>query len=94
MARREKWTDKLGKQLLPALVTGEGKPLVEVYGFCRVLIEYHNGVLRYDPQQIQVKIPGGTVEITGTGLTLARVAREQLVIRGQICGIRFCRRDG
>ena len=57
-------------------------PLVELAGTGRVLIENHMGVTQYGSQQIQVQVSYGHILICGSGLELARMTHEQLVITG------------
>ena len=67
-------------------------PLVELAGHNRVLIENHIGVLSYFPEEITVKVSGGCVRISGEGMMLAEMSREQLVIMGQINAVYLYRR--
>ena len=69
-----------------------GQSLVEVAGDCRVLIENHFGVKAYSPEKIVVKVKWGCVQVCGSGLMLARMTREQLVIRGKIGSVCLQRR--
>lgn len=69
-----------------------GQVLVEIAGENRVLIENHRGVGAYSPQKIGVKVPYGMIEITGAGLDLRSMTREQLVIAGQIEAVTLKRR--
>ena len=62
-------------------------PLVEVAGYNRVLIENHQGVIRYSSEEIQVKVCYGIIALTGCELNFAQMNREQLVITGKIRGI-------
>ena len=68
------------------------QPLVELAGDRRVLIENHRGVVQYSREKICVKVRYGTVAVTGCGLELSRMTREQLVISGRIDGICLIRR--
>ena len=71
-----------------------GLSLVEIAGDCRVLIERHRGVLKYDRRQICVKTTCGCVSVCGNNLTLMQMTHAQLVITGRIEGVSFDRRDG
>ena len=70
-----------------------GVSLVEIAGDCRVLIEYHKGVIKYDRQQICIKTTYGHVVVCGCNLTLMEMTRTQLIITGRIRAIEFKRRD-
>lgn len=61
-----------------------GLPLVEISGDCRVLVENHLGVTEYGPDRIRVRVKFGDICICGSCLTLSRMTRGQLIIRGQI----------
>lgn len=68
-------------------LTGEplpGQPIVEIAGDNRVLIENHFGVKEYGTQRITVKVKYGCVCVSGCGLELQRMTKEQLVIKGRI----------
>ena len=74
---------------------GEGIPgqsLVELLGEHRVLIEGHRGVREYCRERIGVKVNFGIICVCGSGLELAHMTAEQLVIRGRIDGITLQRR--
>ena len=67
-------------------------PLVELAGYCRVLIENHIGVMAYSQEEICVRVSFGYLRIMGRNMTLAEMHREQLVISGQIEGVFLHRR--
>lgn len=61
-----------------------GKPIVEISGDDRVLIENHFGVKAYSTERILVRVKFGFVCIGGCRLELMRMTKEQLVICGKI----------
>lgn len=69
-----------------------GLPIVELAGDRRVLIENHQGVRAYSSGCILVKVGFGCVQVCGSCLELAKMTREQLVIRGKIDSICLQRR--
>lgn len=69
-----------------------GVPVVELAGEHRVLIERHGGVTEYSPERICVKVRYGKVCISGCGLELTCMTREQLVISGRIDCVQLLRR--
>lgn len=69
-----------------------GLSLVEIAGDCRVLIERHRGVLKYDRQQICIKTTYGCVMVCGSDLILMQMTRSQLVITGKIEKVSLKRR--
>jgi len=69
-----------------------GRPIVEIAGDNRVLIENHFGVKEYGTQHITVKVKYGCICVSGCGLELQRMTKEQLVIRGRIDCVTLQRR--
>lgn len=69
-------------------------PLIELAGERRVLIENHLGVTQYGTQEIRVRVNYGHIMICGSGLELARMTKEQLVITGCIYGVTLHRGKG
>ena len=70
-----------------------GRPVVEIAGQERVLIENHCGVMGYSRERILVKMKYGSVSVCGCGLRLLQMTREQLVIGGRIDGVSLHRRE-
>lgn len=69
-----------------------GQPIVEIAGENRVLIENHLGVIAYSRETVRVKVRFGCICVSGCGLELLRMSREQLIIRGRIDGVTLQRR--
>ena len=69
------------------------RPIVEIAGDCRVLIENHYGIQGYSRERILVKVKYGCICICGGCLEILRMTREQLVIRGRIDGVTLQRRE-
>ena len=93
LKERGQWINKIAQQ---ADLIGEplpGQPLVELYGDNRLLIERHGGVVQYQGEEICVKVPYGILCVIGSGLELARMCRDQLVITGKIDGLKIMRRS-
>ena len=61
-----------------------GKPIVEIAGTNRVLIENHLGICVYGNEEIVIKVGFGSISVCGQGLELMKMDKCQLVIRGQI----------
>lgn len=85
---RGNWMDRLDLPEEPI----PGKPLIEIVGHERVLIEHHCGVTEYGRSLISVKVRYGRVSVQGRGLELTRMTREMLVISGCIDCVRLERR--
>ena len=64
-----------------------GWPLIEIMDNQRILIENQTGVCSYDPCCIKVKTKRGMIVVSGDGLELRQMSREQLVITGTIHGV-------
>lgn len=60
------------------------RPIVELAGQRRLLIENHQGVLSYAPNEIKIKVSYGCVIITGASLQLMEMSRVKLAICGRI----------
>ena len=69
-----------------------GQPIVEIAGDRRVLIENHFGVKEYSREHIGVMVKYGVVRVSGCGLELIRMTKEQLVISGRIDCVTLARR--
>ncbi len=61
--------------------------LVEIYGNQRVLVENHQGVHEYTSHKILVCAKCGNICVEGTGLRIALMTKNRLVIQGRICNI-------
>lgn len=71
-----------------------GVPLIEISGCHRFLLENHHGIIAYCDKEIRAKVSYGYVCICGSGLELAKMTKEQLVITGMITSVSLnCRRD-
>ena len=75
------WTQWL-KEALKQERPGVRKTLVEIWGKNRVLIENHDRVLGYSPDQICIKVSYGELCVSGKQLVFAKLSAEQLVITG------------
>lgn len=69
------------------------KPIIEISGDRRVLIENHWGVKEYGHDRVTVQVPFGSVCVTGCGLELMRMTKEQLVICGKIQCVQLLRKE-
>ena len=85
--------NKLMKSIVIApTLNGESiqrKPLIEICGMERVLIENHKGVLQYDKDEITINASYGDICIRGNELELMRMTKEQLLIAGKIVGVQL-----
>ena len=70
-----------------------GVSLVEIADDYRVLIEHHQGVMKYERNEICIQVKFGCIVVCGCDLTLMQMTKAQLVITGRIDGIYFKRRE-
>ena len=68
-----------------------GMTVAELAGNNRVLVEGHRGVTEYDPSRVTVKVSWGALSVSGAGLELRQMSREQLVICGRIDSVELRR---
>ena len=68
-------------------------PIVELVGQGRLLIENHQGVLSYSPNEIKIKVSYGCVIVAGSSLQLMEMSRVKLAICGRIDGLQFLGRE-
>ena len=61
-----------------------GQPLIEILGQNRIIIENHKGVVRYEKEEICVRVHCGQILIKGRNLQLMKMCKPQLVIRGRV----------
>lgn len=71
-----------------------GNTLLEIVGRDRLVIERHRGISCYADEQIQIRTSYGYLLISGCGLRLCCMSREQLCITGRIDGVKLMGRDG
>ena len=67
-------------------------PIIEISGDSRVFVEKHRGIQQYDPNRICISVSYGQISVTGSGMELCRMSKEQLVIRGKIESVAIIRR--
>ncbi len=93
MKQKRSWIERLSDRAdLPTMAL-PGLPLVELAGENRILVENHGGITEYGPCRIRVRVRFGQICISGQGLLLTKMTREQLVISGKIDAVTLTRRD-
>ena len=68
-----------------------GKTLVEIIGTSRALIEYHQGLLCYSNEKVIIKGYTGKISVSGTGLKIAHMSKQQMMIYGNIEAVVLCK---
>ncbi len=92
MGKGRSFLERLTEEVDLDLEAAPGLPIVEISGQHRVLIENHFGVRAYSRESIMVNVKFGCITVCGCGLELARMTKEQLIIRGRIDGVTLQRR--
>ena len=64
-------------------------PRLTLMGPLELVVENHRGVLFFDPERVLVDVPGGCLEVSGQGLVIGRIDREELRLQGRIDTVRF-----
>lgn len=67
-----------------------GVSLIEIYGYKRVLVENHGGVIQYGRNEIMIRLRDGRACVSGSCLELAKMTKEQLVVIGRIESVQLC----
>ena len=70
-----------------AMPVFDGGPRLDLQSNRRVVLEGHRGMVEYSDTCMQVAVRGGRVRITGTGLELLAMDREELVIGGTVAAV-------
>jgi len=64
-------------------------PRLTLIGTSRLHVENHRGVIGFSGELLQLRLTGGTLDITGSGLTIRAIMPEEVIVEGTITGIRF-----
>ena len=86
-----KWVKRLTDGMDQNGETMPGVAVAELAGDRRVLIEGHRGVTEYNRERVTVKVSYGCLCVTGCGLELRQMSKQQLVICGRIDSIQLGR---
>lgn len=92
MNRKENWIQRLTERTDLAAEPLPGLPIAELAGDRRLLIENHLGVTEYAPERIGIRVRYGLLRICGCGMTLQRMTKEELLVKGRIDSIHLIRR--
>lgn len=85
------WTGWLTEGLDLPGETLPGTTVAELAGDRRILIEGHRGVTEYCRDRVCVKVGYGLLCVTGCGLELRQMSKQQLVISGRIDAVHLRR---
>ena len=87
------WMHRLTEGMELPGETLPGTSVAELAGDRRILIEGHRGVTEYTSFRVTVKVVYGELTVSGAGLELRQMSRQQLVISGRINALEL-RRGG
>ncbi len=66
-------------------------PKVTLIGNMQVLLENHRGIIEYSAEKVRIAINSGEMEITGEGLFIRNINRDEISLDGDISAIKFYR---
>ena len=87
--RKECLIDKMVHMLNTEAEALPQRPLLELIGDQRVIIEHHCGICEYGTGQITVRVKKAWIYICGKNLSISFISRERLVIVGCIDTIKL-----
>ncbi len=64
-------------------------PRITMLGDLEVEIVNHKGILSYTPDRVVVAAEVGTITISGYGLSIASILKEEITVVGRIRGVEF-----
>jgi sporulation protein YqfC len=64
-------------------------PKIVITGNVQVLIENHRGIVSYGREEVRLLVEAGEVAVSGRGLVIRSIVPEEIVIEGEIQGVRF-----
>lgn len=62
-------------------------PKLTLTGDCQASLENHRGIIEYSPELIRLSTNRGEVRVHGSGLVIRSIAKEEILLAGQISGI-------
>ena len=62
-------------------------PLTELHGKHLACVENHCGIVEYTPELVRIAVRRGCIGIHGSSLTIARMTRRRVEIRGMIFSV-------
>lgn len=64
-------------------------PRITMVGNVQIYLENHRGIVDYDADSIRINISSGSICITGKNLVVRNIMIDEIIIDGNIDGIRF-----
>ncbi len=66
-----------------------GKLHVVLSGRDRLLIERHRGIIGYTQERLSLRLEGGYMTVTGSGLEISEYGSQEAVVSGRIDALEF-----
>ncbi|MNJ36183.1 sporulation protein YqfC [Paenibacillus fonticola] len=64
-------------------------PRLTMIGNKQLLVENHQGVLHFSPEELQLELKQGILKVEGTELAIRTIMPEEVIIEGRISGIKY-----
>lgn len=88
MTRRKRW-QRIGAMLdIPDDIIMD-TVRVTMVGRGELLVENHSGIIEYTGELLRVKVSDGELCVSGTGLSLAVIEKEQVRVAGTVSAVRY-----
>ncbi|GAB6100252.1 hypothetical protein JCM16358_21310 [Halanaerocella petrolearia] len=89
MRRQEKIKAKLAELFdLPQDVL-LNLPMISIVGNLNLRVENHQGIIKYTPESVKIRVYHGQILITGEDLVIDQMKEEGVIITGRITDISF-----
>lgn len=67
---------------------------ITLVGDMEMVIENHRGLTEYTPDRVVLTVPEGQLMIDGAELRIGAISPDQIILLGQIRGMRYASPDG
>jgi sporulation protein YqfC len=64
-------------------------PSIRIMGDEELVLSNHKGIAEYTKEQIRIKTGVGAIKISGRGLVIKEISREDIVVEGKIGAVVF-----
>ena len=89
MKRKSRIKQNVGKALEIPEEIANNSVKITLHGRGSLLAENHGGIVSYSEKKIIFNTEEGLINVIGHGLVLVSLAKEELLIEGDICGFVF-----
>ncbi len=92
--KKEKFKAKIADFLeLPSDVILD-LPRLVLMGNQRLFLENHRGIVEYTNEVVRIDTPAGEVKITGKRLNILMIAKEEIMLEGELSKLEWVEREG